>query len=669
MGCRLHCRVLPYHPVHALHLTTRPKRMSSRTHLNQGEDGHWFSAPHLLVFLLLWVTVHAIQFMIQQPDPVLDAQIDPDGYMRLARVGILLDGGSWFDATIARSNWPYGEVHHWTRPLDVLIIALALPLRAFFDTAAALALAGMLVSPICHVALCAASVWIVHPLVPGPERFFAMPAMLAQLGILLYGQVGRADHHALIFLLAGLALGAWIRVLLNPQDRSAATLAGVLSGLGIWVSPESLLPLGLLFASGGALWILDGRRFLAANRRLSLGLVGALAVAIALERHPSSWLDVTFDRISLAHLTMSLLILGYWCGMGLARESTAGREDQASDEPIAGGTGSGWVPRFMRAGGGALVAAGLLRWIHPDFFRGPWVDVDPEVVGVWLSHVQELQPLLTREVTELGPFLMHLGSAIFLAPLLAWWLWHEWRTPRRPVWILLLLSLLVYVPLASFQIRFSAYAGMVFVILMVETVRRILGWADELQDPRLISPTRVGGIATVLAGPLFLGMAVGLAAQQFAGSALPRGTEAPQEVCWLTKMTRILADPDGLGVAPLTVVAFVDFGPELLYRTPHRILAGPYHRNYQGILGAYRFLTSVTDLGARVLANEREIDLILLCPPMDRYYFGREGAEALYNRLLREEGPAWIRRVPLPLEAPEGFLLFRVEREEPVRAR
>jgi hypothetical protein len=639
------------------------KRMPPEMRAKQDEDDHWFSVPHLLVFLLLWATVHAIQFMIRQPDPLLGAQIDPDGYMRLVRVGMLLDGGHWFDTVVARSNWPFGEVLHWTRPLDILLIALAVPLGFFLDDEAGLALAGMVISPLCHLALCVASVWIVHPLVSGPERFLAMPAMMAQRGILLYSEAGRADHHAVIFLLAGLALGAWLRVLLNPKDASSAVLAGIISGMGVWVSPESLLPLGLLFASGGVAWILHGRRFLSANRRLCLGLAGALVVAILIERDPAHWLEVAFDRISLAHVSMSLIALGFWWVMSLPRESGSRAADQPSNRPIAGPPRIGWATRLLMTVGGALLATGLLRWMHPGFFSGPWVDVDPAVVDVWLAHVQELQPLLPRDGADLGRFLMHLGPAMFLIPLLARWLKQEWRTHRGPAWILLFLSLLVYVPLAAIQVRFSAYAGIVFSILLVETVRRLLDWARTLKPENLVSTVRVLGTTTVLIGHLVLGMAFSSAARGSGGSATIPESGQPQDECSLTRMTRILTDPEGLGAEPLTVVAFIDFGPELLYRTPHRTLAGPYHRNYQGILGAYRFLTSTNDLEMAALAREREIDLILLCPSKDRYYFGREGQNTLYNRLLREEGPAWM-RILLSPEAPAGFFLFRVDRSE-----
>ena len=55
---------------------------------------------------------------------VLDGQLHgTDGYMRLVRVAALYETGDWFGGTIARDNAPYGTALHWTRPMDLLLLA------------------------------------------------------------------------------------------------------------------------------------------------------------------------------------------------------------------------------------------------------------------------------------------------------------------------------------------------------------------------------------------------------------------------------------------------------------------------------------------------------------------------------------------------------------------
>src|SRR5690606_3230390 len=105
--------------------------------------------------------------------------------------------------------------------------------------------------------------------------------------------------------------------------------------------------------------------------------------------------------------------------------------------------------------------------------------------------------------------------------------------------------------------------------------------------------------------------------------------------CTLAALTPLLSDRDGPWRKPQTIAAFIDFGPELLYRTHHRILAGPYHRNGSGILAAYRLLTSADLEASRRIVDERQVNLILLCPPRDGYYFERGGEDSVYARLVR----------------------------------
>ena len=59
---------------------------------------------------------------------------DTDCYTRLNRVVQLHETGKWYDPNSPRSNAPFGENLHWTRPLDVLLLTgawLATPLADF----------------------------------------------------------------------------------------------------------------------------------------------------------------------------------------------------------------------------------------------------------------------------------------------------------------------------------------------------------------------------------------------------------------------------------------------------------------------------------------------------------------------------------------------------------
>jgi hypothetical protein len=125
-----------------------------------------------------------------------------------------------------------------------------------------------------------------------------------------------------------------------------------------------------------------------------------------------------------------------------------------------------------------------------------------------------------------------------------------------------------------------------------------------------------------------------------------------------------LNDPQGLGDRPRTIVASVNFGPELLYRTGHRVLATPYHRNGAGILAAHRIMSAEGDSEARARLRDRGVDLVLLCPDATEaaLFAGTGGKGTFYLRLLRGELPAWLRPLALTPELGPAFRLFEVAR-------
>jgi hypothetical protein len=613
--------------------------------------------PRLVAFVLLWAVVQLVMVLLRNPEVLAGAQIDTDGYLRLVRVGLLLENGGWFDGSIPRSNWPLGEQHHWTRPLDVLILLLAAPLLPFQPSHTAVAIAGSLVSPVCQLAACVALPWVVRPLVPGRERFLAMPALLVQPGVLEYGSAGRADHHALILLAFVLVLGAWMRALLNPSRRRAAFAAGAVSGLGLWVSPETLLPLAILFVSGVTAWVVHGQRYVLANLRVCAGLLAAIVLAIVLERPPSNWNAIEFDRISVAHVTMGLVALAFWCVVPRFGGRRVG--PNATLEAPAGPDGA--RSRLSRACVGGLAALAAMAAIHPRFFLGPWADVDPEIIQIWLDHVQELRPALPSESADVGLFIARLGPGLVIAPLAVASTARKWREPEGTVWTLLLLSLLIYMPLAAMQVRFTAPVGVVFAILTVDLLDRILLRLQELRPSFRRRAARVGAMAGLLAGFAAVGLGIDAVVGQMTPRSASVAREEAGERCDLRSVSEVLADPSGPWAAPRTIAAFIDFGPELLYRTPHRVLAGPYHRNRDGILATYRLLSSENPVESRRIATERDVSLILLCPVEDRYYFERGRKIGLYHQLLEGRPPDWLRARELPPALRENFLLFEVE--------
>ena len=130
--------------------------------------------------------------------------------------------------------------------------------------------------------------------------------------------------------------------------------------------------------------------------------------------------------------------------------------------------------------------------------------------------------------------------------------------------------------------------------------------------------------------------------------------------CPLGELARHLERPPWSD-RPRTIVASGNFGPELLYRTRHRVVASVYHRNAEGMLAGLAILAGQDEAEILARVRRRRADLILLCPgSVHDGYFLKTGGDSLYRRLERGDVPGWLGEVDLPAGLKGRFMMFRV---------
>lgn len=589
------------------------------------------------------------------PEVLEGEMVDPDNYMRLLRVETLLEGGSWYDPTSPRSNAPLGETLHWTRPLDALIALGAAPLLVALPVRTAVYISGLVVSPFLLILICFAVAGVVRDLVGDRYRYYAMIAVLAQLGVVGYAVPGRPDHHPLILLLFVVSLGLGIRMLKDSVAPWRALTTGAAFGAGLWVGPEFLVPLALFVATLVLLWTFDDEDTGPKGTWFAIGLVGAVGLALAVERPPGNWGAVEYDRLSVVHLWMSGLVLGFFAALRRLEVRVA----------------SGATRRVGVALGLGASAVGAMALTFPSFFGGPTVDADPTLLSSWLVNVEEYQSFpVVVSMAGIGYLIAFLGAAFAAIPISLWLAARNRAAGAAGGWLLIGLSLSALVPLSVLRFRFAAYPELLAIAPLMALLAGLHTRIAALPTGFGVPLLRAAASAAVITGPLLLG---GILVN--AGGVSPRVARAAQAVaarqCSVSQVASTLDADPGLGSRSRTILAHLDFGPEILYRTEHRVLGTPYHRNADGILTGRRILRTPVDDETRELISEREIDLILHCPdapglppdPGDRTG-APDGAGPLDAPLYRllETGsiPAWLRRVPLPEGAEGGFLLFEV---------
>jgi hypothetical protein len=598
--------------------------------------------------------------------PVLDGiLVDPDGYMRLNRVLALHDGGSWFDSRYWRINPPEGHVQHWTRPLDALLLAGGLLLEPVFGFRQGLHVWGVLFSPVCLALGVLALAWAIEPVLDRDARLFACLAYLMQPTVLAYSSVGRPDHHALLLLLFVLLLGLTFRLLTDPLDRRSARFAGAIAALSFWISLESLTFVGCSMVILGLYWLLGDGGLGRQNRDYLATLTVTLGAALLIERGPQLFV-VENDRLSILHVTAFALITVFWLlaarigppesiwGERVARLAVHHRHPFARYDPPASPL-AGIGGRAALAGA-ALLGVGLAMLIvFPELARGPLGQVDPLYDEIRLQRIVEIQPLVSSDRLAAGRLgeianrvILVVGIAFAAVPFLVVLLRRQ-RLPGHRIWVTFALALAVFLPLTAYQVRWSSYAQ----VLLVPPYSALIAWLLLRMGERL-PPSRLQLVRPlVIVAALFWPLAL---AQLMPQQEIVTATAA-------CPIDRASTELNRLGTSG-TILALADYGPELLYRTPHGVLSIPNHRPQPGFNAGYRALTATDPEAARAELDRHGVDWILLCPSIvERGHFGegRDGEPTLYRRLLDGTAPAWTRPVALGEELGATVRLFAFE--------
>jgi hypothetical protein len=566
-----------------------------------------------LVLLVQWGMVRGGQ------TPVAEGVLfGPDAHMRVERVERLIASGRWYDPVSPRSNAPDGEVLHWTRPLDVLLILAALPARAFTDWRGALFQAAVWLPPLLHVVTLAVLVWAAAP-VAGRALWTVGLLMVTQGNTNAPFIAGNSDHHSLQILLLALSIGCLVRLMQVPERRTPAIGGGIVAGITLWISFEGMVPLAVSYAALGVWWLWRGEG-VAANRRFALAVLATITAALAIERPPGDWLAAEYDRLSLVQWVPVALVACFWLG---AR-------------------GEGLRARLIYVAAGGVVWLIAVRLLDPVLFAGPLAGIDPRIRPIWFDAVSETQPMWKSEGPPIASFILCLGGVVFAAPAL--WFVRR-RLPGSCLYLGLLLA--VYTALSLYQVRFVAYEA---ILLPVPLALALALW---FVGRGMLA--RVAGILVVTLGIVPLAAAVGRLEGGFARAGL-------DDTCTGWKLARFLETPPW-NERRRIILNPIYWGPELIYHSRHQVIATPYHRNGAGIAESHAAMAATDPAVARAWVERRGVALVTLCKSgISPTWDSIADPGSLYRRLHAGDPPAWLAPVALPADLSADYLLFAVRR-------
>lgn len=590
---------------------------------------------------------------------------DTDCYMRLIRAQELGSTHAWFDQTIARSNSPFGESSHWGRLLDLLILALALPFSLFLSERQSLLYSGILISPLLLVLSGFAVAWSARPLLQNNSRI-QLPHLLllfySQASVVLFFQAGRPDHHSLLLLLFIITLGFLFRLLAEGGlNGFTAITCALVQALAFSVSLESVTVILLSLTLLALAWIQGSLRPMTGLLFSGALTLGSL-VFFLLEQGWSRVGTVELDRMSLPHLLALALATGYW----LLAEAV--ERFQASDIPPKRAVLRMAIKSVFTCLYGILSGFLLFR-LFPELLRGPYGQMEPRLNSLWLKQVLEVQPLWQTEPGGWASvFIWFIPGFLVLAALL----YVAWRKKLRPLyldryvtgpWLAVALASLFFTFLTFYQIRWVSYAQTALIFALAAVLGELLEALEKKLSPVAFRRSRLAILFFFCAGYVPI-TAISLGPKILSSKKVENTAISIEKSGTLRSVTGWMNQNPEFSKRE-RILAHLDSGPELLYRTPHEVIATPYHRNGSGILFLYDLMNESSDEKVLLKLRERGITLILLKPESsEKAFLNQSGlVGTFYQRLVEGHCPAFLKPLDIPAPDGNGFRLYRVLRE------
>jgi len=534
---------------------------------------------------------------------------DPDSYMRLERILQGIHAGHLTNI-VARDDSGAGVLVEWSRVLDAVIWALALPFAAVMGWKKALFVVGVALGPIgtglLGVALAFAA-----------ERFvlrrllWVLPVAAALLPALQnYAMPGTVTHHVLLLAaiaaVAGLVVRAW------DGDTGWNFLAGAAGGFAVWLTPETM-PFVLLCY--GVLLL----RWLEVPHGAALAACGAgffdvLGFGFAIDPPVGGYGVVEIDRLSVvfAALGLALLLIGValW---RLERIKTIS------------------VRRLAGMAVAVLVFAAWLA-VFPKILLGPYGLMSPADAKLFFGQIEEMQPA-APDVTSFA-FLWP-GMLALLIAVMRGVQSRDWR------WWYVFGCMCVVLVLGIRFLRFAPVSSAAAAVLVAVAMTRVS--VRFIDRPGFAAAGRILLLVLLLLVPRLPALA----------QAQTPGPSGPG--CGLEDFVPALN-----AAAGQIVLADVNETPELLWRTNILAVGSLYHHGVAGFLrarAAWRATPGTVEPPAVAATGAA---YVLFCTGAGRTDLVADLPKTtLWDSLLAGQMPPWLSL--LAADPKTGWRLYKIQ--------
>jgi len=519
---------------------------------------------------------------------------DPDDYMRLVHEFEWLSGENFYNNIIERANSPFGGSMHWSRLYDLLwLIPVRLVSLFTQSIKSSIEIIGFVISPIIQLVSITILFRIFQFVLSKKDAFIAIALFVAHPFIVSQTIFGRPDHHSFLICMMIVYMYYISRLVReNFEKKETCIIVAIVSACCIWASPETLIPLllsdvilffvsfknfaviktlyfkSLLIACiTGMLVYLSGN---ITNYPLILAVVFLILpyaiynagydkstilknwhiIALAVTTLIVPLLQpVEYDKLSVVHMGMYIYASIFFCINMLYSK----REMKDKLFYISAWTFVILVAFFM---------------CYPKFLLGMGADISPYVKNIWLNKVEEMKsPFSSDEYFGVLIFVLISLAALYykVKDLIT----QKSLSANNIIWMFFSLIGGIYIILGCFSIRMMPYAVLFMCPVVIDCVMNCKIFKVFPRYAKLL-------LAVILMlGSQFLS----ITSHAKSTNIKPAYTNAE-----FYNMLNLLSKK------PTTILASINIGSEILWKTKHKIVASPYHRHEHGIIAEYEIL-------------------------------------------------------------------------------
>ena len=609
--------------------------------------------PRLFMVLGLAIILFVMNFVKGNFGQIGD---DSDDLLRYVQIRDYLHGQSWFDTDQYRMGLTAaGTDMHWSRLPDIPIILLTHIFDIFTSQDKALNIAISIWPPLSGL------IFFMAMLIGADNiKFEGQRKHLKVFTILLAAffvvtnsrfESGSIDHHNVQFAFIALAI-VW--VLDNQMRGSRYFLSGLATAICIAIGPEIYLMAAVICGFVALNWAIIGHTARRAAQGFGCGLALGMIVLFFATIAPAEYGLIYCDALSL--ITVIAAIVG---GGGLALCAGMSRS--------YGGDNS-LIRRFIGLAVLGVICVVALSFQGPQCLANPLNSLPPQVTKLWLGYITEAAPLYGLSSNHLGLIPTIVGPSLTALCILIYGYYTRFKADGfgPKLWdtdALLTMLLLSAIALTIYQVRFWPF-------IYIFTFFIFAKWITQVYQNGL----RKGGtnIKYILCVAMSLPVIWGALGSLFlpadnqppasANANLPNSAKIQNSANVDEKITDCMTGDvlAALNNVPASLLATSSsMTGAILIHTPHSVISGNYHRNWEGISAEIKMSIAAPDEAYNLLKTHK-IDYFFYCEVPEMKRFERYNPDGLIAQIAAGHDFDFLKPVSDPALENGRATLFKV---------